>query len=371
MKKREMKIKEMFFPLCLILLLASVADCQDRQVLPVSGGSRLIVDAHGNRLDQRSRYGASIWNNSAESSWFSSMTASYIWLDWGKLDDQGNGLPDEVIDGFTFNYVSVHHPALSWEVYFFDGCTGWGDLTSVQEAGFVFTGLPTGNPWWPAWGWAVTVDLTDSGQEFLMGDRIGVGQALATQNVACGPRIGRPPNVSGNGPTDTEDAFDIYSHLGTFMGTNWFGGYPAAPYASFSFELFGASDPALGTTYAGIGMQGNEAALYTLGEWDDGESVHFLLRKNGKTNDGWIVANTTYYWPPWYLHRLDITLGPRAPFLTVVPMTPDLVGDFSHYALNVGAAGANLRVYMQGAITDYFNGGAIAPIDLSNVVVSN
>jgi len=177
--------------------------------------------------------------------------------------------------------------------------------------------------------------------------------------------------VSGNGPTGTDDSFDIFTHLGTHKGTYWFGGYPANPYASFRFELFGASDPASGTAYGGIGLQGNDAALYTLGEWADGETVRFLLRKNRMAQDGWIAANWIPYWQPWHLPNLDITLVPRVPFPVVLPMTPDPVGDFDRFAYTVGAAGAHSRIYIQGALTDYFSGGPLAPVDLSNAVVSN
>lgn len=186
-----------------------------------------------------------------------------------------------------------------------------------------------------------------------------------------GPKLTRPPNTGGNGPTGTDDAFDILFPDGTCYGTFWFGGYPANPYSSFRFELFGASDPAPGTNYAGIGLQGNDAALYTLGEWSDGGRVEFLLRKNGMVRNSWILANTVKYSPPWYLPILDITLAPRMPFPGVVHMSADPVGDFDRFDFTVGAAGAALRIYMQGAITDYFNGGPFAPIDLSNVVVSN
>jgi len=205
----------------------------------------------------------------------------------------------------------------------------------------------------------------------LLGNKIGIGQTHLSGDIALGPKLTRPPNMGGNGPTGTEDSFDIYSHFGTHLGTYWFGGYPANPYAGFRFELFGASDPATGTTYAGIGLQGNDAALYTLGEWSDGGTIHFLHRKNGMVQNSWIVANTVKYSPPWYLPFFDVTLVPRIPFPALFHMSTDPVGDFDRFDFTVGAAGANLRIYMQGAITDYFTGGPVAPIDLSNAVVSN
>ncbi len=366
-----MKFREFLLPSCALLLLVGSAICQDLRLLPVTGESHLTIDASGRRSDTRLSHGSSIWNNLAYSGWYSRMTSGYIWLDWGELADQGNGLPDEVIDGFTFAYATEYNPDITWAVYFFDSCSGWGDPSTVPEAGFVFTGLPSGNPWWPIWGWTVTVDLTGSGREFLLGGQIGIGQSMITPGIICGAMIGYPPDVAGNGPTGTEDAFDILYPSGAHCGTYWFGGYPAAPYASFIFELFGASDPATGTAYSDIGLQGNDAALYTLGEWADGETVRFLLRKNGMAQDGWIAANWIRYWQPWHLPGLDITLVPRIPFPVVLPMTPDPVGDFARCTHTVGTAGAHLRIYLQGAITDYFNGGPLAPVDLSNTVVSN
>ncbi len=138
-----MRIRKFLYSSCFFFLLAGTAFCQGRKILPVAGERHLNIDASGNRLDTRSRYGASIWDNLAQTPWFSSMTAPYTWLDWGELADQGNALPDEVIDGFSFSYSTDYNGNdISWAVYFHDGCTGWGDMSTVQEAGFVFTGLP-------------------------------------------------------------------------------------------------------------------------------------------------------------------------------------------------------------------------------------
>ncbi len=369
---KEMKIMKLLYPSCFVFLLAGATLCQDLGSLPVAGETQLTIDASGNRLDSRSRQGALIWDNMAQTSWFSSMTARYIWLDWGELADQGNGLPDEVIDGFSFAYGSEYsYVSISWAVYFCDSCTGWGDMSLIQEAAFVFSGLPAGGSGSGYWGWVVSVDLTDSGEEFLLGNKIGIGQSLLTPDLICGPKITRPPNVGGNGPTGTENSFDIRFPNGNHKGTYWFGSYPAHPWASFRFELYGASDPALRTTYAGIGLQGNDAALYTLGEWAAGESVQFLLRKNKMVQDGWLATNTAYYSTPVYLPNFDITLVPRIPFLAMVRMTPDPDGDFDRYTFDVGSTGANLRFYIQGGITDFFSGGPLAPVDLSNVVFTN
>ncbi len=142
-----MRIREILHPLCFIFLFTTAAFGQGLDVLPAGGESRLAIDFEGNRIDQRSRYGASIWDNLALTGWFASMTAGYMWLDWGELADQGNGLPDEVIDGFSFSYASHYYSfGITWAAYFYDSCTGWGDSTTVQEAGFIFTGLPAGSP---------------------------------------------------------------------------------------------------------------------------------------------------------------------------------------------------------------------------------
>jgi len=46
-------------------------------------------------------------------------------------------------------------------------------------------------------------------------------------------------------------------------------------------------------------------------------------------------------------------------------------GDFDRYDLAVGGYVSSLKLYIQGGISDYFMGGPVAPIDLSEVVVSN
>ncbi len=95
--------------------------------------------------DGQARYGSAIWDNTSTYwAWWSGADTGYINLDWATLSPSG-GLTDELVDGFTFSYGSNNmDPAgESFAVYYFDSCTGWGNL-GVLEAGFLFTGLPAG-----------------------------------------------------------------------------------------------------------------------------------------------------------------------------------------------------------------------------------
>lgn len=353
------------------LLFGGWCSAQDPAIHAVQGVNKLSIDMTGEPDRSSSRHGNSIWNNLAGTSWFTGW-GNYIWLDWGKLTDQGNGLPDEVIDGFRFAYATEDpsSSAISYALHFYDSYTGWCDRSVVAEALFAFSGLP-GTCGLPvaSWMWVVTVDLEGSGYEFLLDEEIGIGHQCTMPQPTpylTGPCLGLPPNCGGNGATGTEDAFEILYPNGDWYGCFWFGGYPGAPYASFRAELLGGQDPAANLSYGGIGLQGNDAALYCTGSWTAGDTVRFLLRKNGKTEAGSIVASPCVYWPFLYFPTYDITLGPKMPFLTVLPMTPGAVGDFDVYSLNVTPGMTSLTIYMQGAITDMFSGGPVEPIDLSN-----
>jgi len=361
--------------LAIFVFLAGTTVGQDLTLHKANGVRQLSVDADGQPTRSTTRYGGSIWNNFAYSGWWSSMTAHYIWLDWGKLLDQGNGLPDEVVDGFRFAYTTDDpgSSGISFNMYYFDSCTGWGDYTAVLEAGFAFSGLPNAYGLFPGyWTWEITVDLEGSGYEFLLGYEIGIGQQLASDLTpyVAGPCLGRHPLCGGNGNTMTEDSFDIYTPGGKYRFT-WWGGYPDNPYATFRNDLLGGQDPATNMTYAGVGWQGNDAALYAIGSWTVGDTVRLLLRQNTMDQASWILASTTFYWPPLHLPWYDVTLGPRMPFLSVLAMPPDSTGDFASYAYAVGPNAVSQKVYMQGAITDVFNGGPLEPLELSNSLIAN
>ena len=362
--------KDLFLFAC-TLLFAGWCSAQDLAIHKTQGVGKLSIDATGQPACSSSRYGDSIWNNLAGTGWFTSW-ANYVFLDWGKLSDQGNGLPDEVIDGFRFAY-GTDDPgtaSVSYALHFYDSYTGWCDRSVVAEGLFVFSGLP-GTCGLPvaSWMWVVTVDLDGSGYEFLLNEEIGIGHQCTMPQPTpyfTGPGLTLPPNCGGNGATGTDDAFEILYPNGAWQGCYWFGGYPGSPYASFRAELFGGRDPAVNLSYGGMGLQGNDAALYCTGSWTAGDTARFLLRKNGLAEAGSIVASTCIYRPPLYFPIYDITLGSKMPFLAVLPMTPDTVGDFDVYNLAVTSNMTSLTIYMQGAITDMFSGGPVAPIDLSN-----
>ena len=57
--------------------------------------------------------------------------------------------------------------------------------------------------------------------------------------------------------------------------------------------------------------------------------------------------------------------------LATLHLHPDYIGDFDSVTLIIGPTLENMKIYMQGGISEYFTGGPLAPIDLSQAVVSN
>lgn len=137
-------MKRIVFIAFLVFAAATPAFAQGRmKVVKISGVRAIARDALGRPIENV-RSGPMIWNNMAVTGgWWSGPSTDYLNLDWGILQDQGNDLPDEVIDGFTFFYGTNNRDPAGEDisVYFFDSCTGWGNR-GVQEAGFLFTGLP-------------------------------------------------------------------------------------------------------------------------------------------------------------------------------------------------------------------------------------
>jgi hypothetical protein len=353
--------------------LAGIAFAQGLTTNPVAGVKEKAIDVYGNSISMP-RYGGSIYNNNAITAWWSGQDIGYISLDWGKLTDvSSDQLADEVVDGFNFKYGTNNMDPLgeTYAVYYFDSCTGWGNI-GVQESGFLFTGLPNGYglPSLPpgyGWIWSITVDLENTGYEFLLGRDQGVGLELRSTPLmgGTGAAIGSPGNVGGNGPTGTEDAFDIYFPNGTYNGSWYFGGYPF--WATWPGELFGAQDPASAMTYFGQNSQGNQAMFYTLGDWAAGQNVHFMLRKNGSTLPGWLLASTTgqsQYIPSLDLTRLVGGFAGGTPLM----MNNAFIGDFDVLDVTIPNVAGGARIYTQGAITQL---NPIPPADASNGIYSN
>ncbi len=350
------------------ILFAGAAFAQNNGFNTLRGTKTLVMDIDGRRFEENSRLSQSIWNNMSNSGQYIDLQFYDFALDWGVLLDQGNLMPDEVVDGFSFVYATddVGTAGIDWNIYFFDSYTGWGDASLVQEAGFTFAGLPNAINLPPGiWGWITTIDLTASGYEFLMGYEIGIMQELTSTlapGTFCGALAGMPPGVGGNGQTGTEDAID------TNLGTISFGGNP---YATFMFGLYGAADPSAGCSYAGIPLQGNNTALYCVGNWALGSYNNFLVRLNGMTQSAGMVLNATPYIPPMWLPGPGKTLVPRWAGMITVPFSPSYTGDFVSYPFYCGPNSVGTTWYFQGAITDYLTGGSVAPIDLSmNAIIS-
>ncbi len=315
-------------------------------------------------LGEESRYSNLIWQHGGKWAWWSGVDTGYINLDWAKLHPSPTGLQDEVIDGFAFSYGTNNmDPAgESFAVYYYDSCTGWGN-TGVQEAGFLFSGLPGGLFWGtcpPGWGWiwTITVDLDDSGYEFVLGPEFGQGLSRWRTPTMGGTGVG-----VAYGGYGSENAFDIYYPNGVYNGTWWFG---SGNWASWGQSLYGPQAPAGGMTYYGLGAQGNDAGLYAIGDWSS--QVHFMLKKNEFDAPGYLLASlesrNKYLPPPYDVTRLVGHLVGGSPWL----MTDDMNGDFCRYFLTVPAQYANTTAYFQGILTDM---NPVVPIDMSNGVRSN
>ncbi len=314
--------------------------------------------------DSQSRYSNIIWQDTQIQSWWSGVDTGYINLDWAKLPPSPTGLPDEVIDGFTFSIGSNNmDPAgETFVVTYYDDCTGWGSM-GILEASFLFTGLPNGYglPTLPpgyGWIWTTTVDLEGSGYEFVLGPEFGGG--LSRWSVPTMGATGIAVSLGGPG---SENAFDIYYPSGRYNGTWWFGSWN---WAFFPRILFGPQAPGTNLSYYGQGSQGNDAGLYVIGDWN--ADVHFMLKKNGFGTPGYLLASpqsaNQYIPPPHDITRLVGRLAGGSPWL----MTDDTWGDYCRYFLTVPAQYANTTAYFQGVLT---NMNPVIPVDMSNGVRSN
>lgn len=304
------------------------------------------------------KQGGIIWDNGAVTGWWSGTELGYVNLDWGRMPSSSQMLPDHAVDGFVFKYATNNtvSPGEDFGVYFFDSCSGWGNL-GIQEAGFTLTGLPNGAglPTLPpgyAWIWSMNMDLEGSGYEFLLGYEMGIGLSRLNTPLygATGLVIGDRPNAGGNGPTGTEDAYDIYYPNGTYNGTWWFG---SSFWSTWAFQLYGSEGVGTNMVAYGQGAQGNDAYLYGLGTFEQGETVHFMLRKGGQDLQGNLGVSLSsrylYYGGSYDVTRL---IGGFTAGSPLVMNQPD-VGDFCTYDVDLPSnLPANLDIYFQGILSD-------------------
>ncbi len=338
--------------LLLATLLSGSAEAQGRagELMKPDGGSTIQWKNGGIVPGSSPDRGGSLWNNMAISAWWSGVNTGYINLDWGKLPVPSSGLPDHLIDGFIFSYGTnnCEFDMEEWAVYFFDSCTGWGNI-GILESGFVFTGLP-GVPWWPwyGWVWSIQVDLEGSGYEFLLDQDFGLGLSrLRTPLMGnTGAVVGDRPNAYGNGPTGTQNAFDIYYPNLKYNGSWWFG---SNFWATWAAELFGTEGEA-DMTFYGVGTQGNDTGLYAAGSFSGGGSLLFLLRENETGLDGWLAAS--FQEMNHYLPNLDVTRlvgGFAAGF--PMPMQ-NALGDFYFLKGTIPPQCSAYTIYFQGVLSD-------------------
>jgi hypothetical protein len=363
-------MKKIALALLIVVAIAGLSQAQGLKEHAIGGEKSLAMDIHGNIVDMP-RIGAPIWDNSARRAWWSGPETGYINLDWGILPDY-NGLSDQVIDGFKFYYGTNNMDPIGedFTIFYFDSTTGYGNI-GVQEAGFSFTGLPNGygSPTLPpGYGWviSVTVDIEGTGYEFLMNEQIGIGMVRDST-----PLMGGTGTGNGVAPwlqpmfTGTTNDFDIYYPDGSYNGTWWFGAYPT--WATWRHVLYGDQDPGINMYYYGQNSQGNEANLLGSGTWAAGSNMRFMLRKNGNSLPGWLLASTAGQIQ--YIPQLDVTrlvgnfIGGTPKLMSAAPF-----GDMDVLDITIPSVAGSMRIYMQGAITQL---NPSPPADMSNGVYSN
>lgn len=329
--------------------------------------------------------------------WWTVIPPGTSTVDWGYINAvDTNNLPDEVISGFTFEYVTndVSTDGLTFGLFIWDQATGWGDPAKVQEWGIIDSGFPNmRNVPGSFVSWTITFDLTgdDFSASFLLdkGDAVtaprdGIEYGLwsystdLSPNAVIGWSTSLPPAPAGQNNSQADDAvstvYDDYS---------WFGGYVPGgpgvggrPFASMIWKLYALGGPAVNTKYMGIGkLRGNEAALYTAGDWAIGGNCHFIMRMNGMTQQPILSACVKLdpkYSPVYDVHKIFPMPIPWRKVM-VNQQTASGAFDYATYNFaNLGAKIATKSIFFQGIITDKFNGGMLAPIDLSrNAVKTN
>jgi len=321
------------------------------------------------------RMGALIYDNGASArTWWPVGYAytHYIILDWGVLyNPPTSGMPDEIIDGFQFRYSTTDRSTagIDLDVHFYDSRTGSGNL-GVLEAVFPFTGLPNATSVAPGVNksWMIDVDLSGTGYEFIVDPAIGWGYVYHNGNdpsgdPATGPVIGKMPLAGGNGPTGTENVFDVYNPDSSYFGSYFFGG---TPWATWPLRLWGGAG--ISSKYYGIAAQGNHAELYESGNWYGGSTLTFMMRDPSKL-DSYLLPSlqgASMYLPGYDVtrHVGNVLFGnPIAR-----PMLPDPDGRFDRISVKLPNPAPGFSVYFQGAS---FTVGSIPPIDMSNGIKMN
>ena len=216
----------------------------------------------------------------------------------GEASDWGDIAFDQFIDGYTTAYATnvftgassiAGFTIINW---WFDCDNGFNDVSAIPVWGIGLSSIAGGDPTLPSGtfaGWIYTVDLAGTGIEFEMGDTDGSFTGVAggftgcdkddsdgsplndfshsyifVQNQAAplgvtGPFLvlpalacifeddGIPTGATGNA-VGVDDAFDFWKLPNGFLreqyaATFFFGGWPAAPYASFWMGMYGTSGP--------------------------------------------------------------------------------------------------------------------------------
>jgi hypothetical protein len=361
---------------------------------------KATVTADGTIIPDQQRFGTTVLKSSKPhlTPWWSASNdwSSTAVVDWGFIwAVDTNNLPDEAIDGFQFQYVTnaIDTDGMTWGLFFWDQATGWNDALKVQEWGVIFSGFPNhalSPPTWFATGWTFTFDLAigDFSGMFLMdkGDentKINDGVEFGFWNFETAPGSPNPPVVpywgfqlakpdgaaSDGNFAQSDDVYDRYDSTFTYLGSFWFGGYTVGgtPAANATWELY-AGGPANNTKYGGIGqLTGNDASLYTAGNFAVGGNAHFIMRMNGMTQEASLCAclntNQAKYYAGLDFFKIFPVPIPWRQVMDNQQVNPTTFDYATYDFTNMGAKIATKSIFFQGIITDKFNGNVLTPID--------
>ncbi len=312
--------------------------------------------------------GNSIWDNTGITGWWSGCDTGYINLDWGRLPQPASGLDDFVIDGFTFSYGTNNMDSAgeSFGVYFFDSCTGWGNLGCLESC-HQFEGLPNGHglPTLPpgfSWVWTINVDFEGSGHEFLLGQEFGFGLSLVSSPTLGSTGITVGYRHPGNG---TKKAFDIYYSNFVYNGTWWFS---STCWSTWPTEIFGTEGES-NMTFYGVGALGNDAGLHAIGSFTSGSRVEFLARDNGFGRNAYLAASFSEV--NRYIGGFHDVTRLVGSCINGFPMKMGCspVGDFHRLSGIVTPQAAGATIYFQALLSDAHL--MQPPMDASNGLRAN
>ena len=175
-------------------------------------------------------------------------------VDWGVKSSGATG----IVNGFTFGYatdtmdVSVGGPGASFDIAFYSGTTGFGNL-GTEVARFALTGLPGTTTGAPIVAF-VTVDLTTGGDFVLPDGPIGYGYCLGdpgSVSSLAGPML-VDTTACSPGTVSNLDVYACPANPGNYSLTSNLGGTNGSTYMVLTEE--DGSEVATTALYNGSGL---------------------------------------------------------------------------------------------------------------------